>query len=122
MSVLTHPSITKEVEQLLAERFEGRCHVLATDVDNIDFIPLNVGKDKAIAMLAAHYGIPLEKVIVIGDAPNDACMFEMTKNSYCMSHSEVSLQKKASSVVNSVEEAIERELKKLGETNNEQYN
>lgn len=114
MSVLTHPSITKEVERRLAKKFDGRCQVIATDRDNIDFIPLDVGKDKAIVDLASYYGISLEDVIVIGDAANDLCMFELTENSYCMSHSDVEIQKKASFVVDHVEEALKKELKKVG--------
>ncbi|MBQ4342548.1 MAG: HAD family phosphatase [Erysipelotrichaceae bacterium] len=119
MSVLTHPDVTKQVESELQKLFEGRCIVQANDIDNIDFIPLKVGKDKAILQLAEHYGISMKDVIVIGDAANDICMFEITENSYCMSHSDITIQKKASFVVDLVEEAIERELKKMGDLNNE---
>ena len=112
MSLLCHPSLTKRIESELQKRFNGRCQVLATDVDNIDFIPLNVGKSEAICSLAKHYGIDMKDVIVIGDAANDICMFEITDNSYCMSHSNQEIQNKANYIVDSVEEAISIELAK----------
>lgn len=115
MSLLCPTFLTKKIEADLREMLQGKCQVLATDCDNIDFIPLNVGKSKAILDLAKRYGISAEDIIVIGDASNDVCMFEITEHSYCMSHSEVAIKDKAAHVVGSVEEAIAFELAKLSE-------
>ena len=113
MSLLCHPSLTKWIEKELQDQFRGRCNVIATDTDNIDFVPLGSGKGEAIRLLAEHYGVDMKDVIVIGDAANDVCMFELTKNSYCRSHSDDWIREKAGHVVDLVEEAIYRELAKL---------
>lgn len=112
MSLLCEPSLTKRIECELQKLFEGRCQVQANDIDNIDFIPLGISKSQAVLDLAGHYGISREDIIVIGDAPNDVSMFRVTENSYCMSHGEEEIRQQAAHVVDLVEEAIERELKK----------
>jgi len=35
------------------------------------------GKSMALQMVAAHYGVPLEQVMAIGDAPNDVGMLQL---------------------------------------------
>lgn len=113
MSLLCEPSLTKMIESSLQKLFEGRCKVLANDIDNIDFIPLNISKSKAVEILAKHYNIDMKDVIVIGDEANDVDMFKITKNSYCMAHSDKSIQKQANSVVELVEDAIRIEIEKI---------
>ena len=101
------------IESSLQKLFEGRCKVLANDIDNIDFIPLNISKSKAVEILAKHYNIDMKDVIVIGDEANDVDMFKITRNSYCMAHSDKSIQKQANSVVELVEDAIRIEIEKI---------
>lgn len=112
MSVLCHPQFTQEIEMKLQELFKGRCQVLATDMDNIDFIPIGVSKSEAILSLAKRYGVSTKEIIVIGDSFNDICMFNLTLNSYCMSHALDEVKKHANKIVDSVEEAIYKELAK----------
>lgn len=112
MSILCHPDLTQRIEKDLRIRFSNRCQVLATDKDNIDFIPIGVGKGQAILDLAKHYHLSMNDVIVIGDAVNDLCMFNITENSYCMSHSDKEIQSHATHVVDLVEDAIYIELEK----------
>ncbi len=64
----------QRIEQLFAEwgpRFSDRAYVTTSYIDYLEFMPLGVSKGKALAALAAHYGIPQEKVIAFGDALND---------------------------------------------------
>ena len=90
--------------------FAEKCQVIATDIDNIDFIPLGIGKGHAVISLAEHYGIDKENIIVAGDEANDICMFDIAGTSYCMSHSSKEIQQKSTKVVNVLEEAIFQEL------------
>lgn len=113
MSLLCNKIITKDVEKSLQIMFKNRCQVLANDFDNIDFIPLNISKSKAVEILAKHYNINMEDVIVIGDETNDIAMFEVTKNSYCMAHSDDNVKKYANHIVELVEDAINMEIVKL---------
>lgn len=112
MSLLCEPSLTQKIEKELQNLFLDRCQVLATDMDNLDFIPLGISKSQAVLALAERYGIKREDIIVIGDAPNDVPMFQITENSYCMSHGKAEIKRQAAKIVDLVEEAIEAELKK----------
>lgn len=110
MSLLCIPKLTKKIEKELQELFSEKCQVIATDIDNIDFIPLGIGKGQAVISLADYYGIDKENIIVAGDEANDICMFDIAGTSYCMSHSSKEIQQKATKVVNVLEEAIFQEL------------
>jgi len=112
MSLLCPEEKTKEIEVKLQERFKGRCQVIAIDKDNIDFIPLGTSKSQAIIDLAKHYGISMDDVITVGDEANDICMFEITKNSYCMSHSRDAVKQYANYVVDLFEQVIYQNLDK----------
>lgn len=51
--------------------------ITASHVNNIEINHEEANKGNGVAMLAAHYGIPLEDVAVMGDSYNDQPMFEM---------------------------------------------
>lgn len=51
--------------------------ITASHVNNIEINHEDANKGSGVAMLAAHYGIPLEEVAVMGDSYNDQPMFEM---------------------------------------------
>lgn len=51
--------------------------ITASHVNNIEINHEDANKGNGVAMLAAHYGIPLEEVAVMGDSYNDQPMFEM---------------------------------------------
>lgn len=51
--------------------------ITASHVNNIEINHEEANKGNGVAMLAAHYGIPLEEVAVMGDSYNDQPMFEM---------------------------------------------
>lgn len=64
----------ERVAALFAEwgpRFGHRAYVTTSFIDYLEFMPLGVSKGKALEVLAAHYGIPREKVMAFGDALND---------------------------------------------------
>lgn len=58
----------------LAPQYADRAYVTISNVEYLEFMPSGVDKGKALSVVAAHYGIPREKVIAFGDADNDTPM------------------------------------------------
>lgn len=110
MSLLCHPSLTKEIEKTLCDRYAGKYSIIANDIDNIDFMPLNFNKGQAVCSLANRYHISKNNVIVIGDDRNDIAMFKDAGISYAMGHSNDEIKSHADHEVNLIEDAILREL------------
>ena len=75
----------------------------------------NENLKNAMDTVAKEFGDKVNGVpyIVIGDEANDVDMFKITRNSYCMAHSDKSIQKQANSVVELVEDAIRIEIEKI---------
>ncbi len=66
-----------EVRALKAEwepRFAGRCELLITANEYLEFVPLGVDKGPALAALAASLGLGPERVAAAGDGWNDLGM------------------------------------------------
>ncbi len=51
--------------------------ITASHVNNIEINHKEANKGSGVAQLAAHYGIPLDQIAVMGDSYNDLPMFEM---------------------------------------------
>ena len=111
MSLILPETLLKDAQAALKPLLHGRLEIVASDYDNLDFVPAGCGKGLAISRLAVHYGLPRENVIVIGDSENDISMFEAAGYSYAMSHAAAEVQSKASATADSVAEAIELSLK-----------
>jgi Cof subfamily protein (haloacid dehalogenase superfamily) len=71
---LAPPAITNRLEPLLIQGFEGQCTFVRTDDDLIQIMHPMVSKAVALQLVADHYGIPMQQVMAIGDAPNDVGM------------------------------------------------
>ncbi len=70
------PVTIARLEALLLARFGDRVLVLQTDDDLLQIAHPAVGKGAAVRWVADHYGIPMEQVMAIGDAPNDVGMLQ----------------------------------------------
>lgn len=86
--------------------------VTTSDTNLIDIGPLNSSKGISIHELCNEYHIDLKDIISIGDSENDIPMFQVSNTSYCIEHASIHVKNHATNIVSSVEEAIERELKK----------
>ena len=75
----------------------------------VDIVPKGVDKAQGLYRLLAHYQIPAENVIAVGDSANDISMIA-TFHSYAMENAESSVLNMADSVTRGVAELIEREL------------
>ncbi len=69
----------------------------------IEITPKGCSKASGVAKYLDYLGYSKQNVLVIGDSGNDAPMFdEFYENSYCMSHSPISIKSRAKHVVDHV--------------------
>lgn len=78
--------------------------ITASHVNNIEINHEEANKGSGVAMLAAHYGIPLEEVAVMGDSYNDQPMFEKAGYRIAMANAAPILKEMAEFVTVSNEE------------------
>jgi Cof subfamily protein (haloacid dehalogenase superfamily) len=76
LMLLGEPRIILRLEDLLSERFDGQVTILKTDRDLLQITHRQVGKAAALAKVAKWYGVEMEHVMAIGDAPNDVGMLQ----------------------------------------------
>lgn len=84
-----------------------------SDDDLIDIGPKNSSKAISILELCDKYKIDKCSLISIGDSENDIPMFEISEISYCIDHASQSVKEAATTVVKTVEEAINIELDRI---------
>jgi len=68
------PDRIAEVYPILAAHFAGRAEVVTSKPYFLEVLPLGADKGSALTRLSASLGIPMEKVMAIGDAMNDMSM------------------------------------------------
>jgi Cof subfamily protein (haloacid dehalogenase superfamily) len=84
LMLLGEPQIILRLEDTLNETFEGQVTILKTDRDLLQIMHPQVSKAVALAKVARWYGIPMEQVMAIGDAPNDVGMLQAAGVSIAM--------------------------------------
>jgi Cof subfamily protein (haloacid dehalogenase superfamily) len=77
LMLLGEPRIISRLENEIAARFADRVSVLQTDPELIQIMDNKVSKAVALQAVAAHYGVAMENVMAIGDAPNDVGMLQV---------------------------------------------
>jgi Cof subfamily protein (haloacid dehalogenase superfamily) len=76
LMLLGDPRMILRLEDLLIGRFAMAVAILRCDPELIQIMDQRVSKANALRVVAAHYGIPIEQVLAIGDAANDVEMLE----------------------------------------------
>jgi Cof subfamily protein (haloacid dehalogenase superfamily) len=66
-----------ELEPLLYRHFGQQVTILQTDDDLLQITNPDVGKSTALQWVSDHYGVAIENVMAIGDAPNDVGMLQL---------------------------------------------
>lgn len=107
-----HPRLAA-LERELAETLSGTARAVRSQLYYIDITALDANKGHALRALAARIGVPLERVAVIGDAPNDLPMLECAALSIAMGQADDEVKQAADCVTESndddgVAHAIER--------------
>ena len=67
-----------EIERLLVERFAGQLTMVRTEGNLIQIMDRRVSKGLAVRQVAEHYGLTMDQVMSIGDAPNDVGMLQLS--------------------------------------------
>lgn len=78
--------------------------ITASHVNNIEINHKEANKGSGVAQLAAHYGIPLDQIAVMGDSYNDLPMFEIAAYRIAMANAAQILKDTAEYVTLSNEE------------------
>jgi Cof subfamily protein (haloacid dehalogenase superfamily) len=84
LMLLGEPQVILRLEDELAGAFENEVTIVKTDRDLIQIMHPEVSKAVALAKVAKWYGIPMEQVMAIGDAPNDVGMLQVAGVSVAM--------------------------------------
>jgi hypothetical protein len=77
LMLLGEPAIISRLEAALLERFGEQAIILQTDPHLLQLMHPRNGKAQALQRVAAHYGVPMQQVMAVGDAPNDVGMLQL---------------------------------------------
>lgn len=92
---MVEPQRNEEVLRALAnENFDG-CEVTKSAAFLVEVINNQYSKGTAVEFLANYYGVPIEKVIAVGDQLNDMPMIEKAGLGIAVKNAEDSLKEKA---------------------------
>jgi Cof subfamily protein (haloacid dehalogenase superfamily) len=76
MIIVDSPQKTDELLPQMRERYAGKLYVTKSNDEYLEFLPLNVSKGRALAVVAGRYGVPQPETMAIGDSWNDIPMLE----------------------------------------------
>ncbi len=71
------PNIIARLEAELLENFGDQVTIVQTDENLLQIMHPNAGKAQALQRVAAHYGVPMNQVMAVGDALNDVGMLQL---------------------------------------------
>lgn len=74
---LSDPKTISTLEYAIAQAHQDDVTVVRTDDNLIQIMDRRVSKAVALQVVARHYGVELENVMAIGDAPNDVGMLQV---------------------------------------------
>jgi Cof subfamily protein (haloacid dehalogenase superfamily) len=74
---LADPVVISRLEPLLYKSFGDQVVILQTDDNLLQIMHPDGGKSTALQWVADHYGISMQQVMAIGDAPNDVGMLQL---------------------------------------------
>jgi len=84
LMLLGEPRLILRLEDTLASTFDGKVTILKTDKDLLQIMHPQVSKSIALTKVAKFYGVPMDQVMAIGDAPNDVGMLQTAGVSVAM--------------------------------------
>jgi Cof subfamily protein (haloacid dehalogenase superfamily) len=84
LMLLGDPRMISRLENDVANAFADHVSVVRTDDELIQIMNRTVSKARALEHVAAHYGVPIDQTMAIGDAPNDVGMLQLAGVSVAM--------------------------------------
>jgi Cof subfamily protein (haloacid dehalogenase superfamily) len=104
LMLLGEPAMTVRLEGLIGQVFQDDLTVVRTDEDLIQIMDKRVSKAHSVERVARHYGVRMENVMAIGDAPNDYAMIATAGLGIAMGNAHPLVQEVAKWVAPSNEE------------------
>ena len=80
------PLLLGSVRPRMAERFREKVDLLATEKENLEFMPRGINKATALAKVAAELGVRAEETLAFGDGENDLQMLSWAGAGVAMRH------------------------------------
>lgn len=77
LMLLGKPMMLARVDKAIRGQFGEQVNIVQTDRDLIQVMDKRVSKSAALMHVAAHYNVPHEQIMAIGDAPNDVGMLQL---------------------------------------------
>jgi Cof subfamily protein (haloacid dehalogenase superfamily) len=113
VNIVTDPSRVPAALALMQATAGPDAYVTRSNPEFVEMLSPQVDKGKALREVAAHYGIPMERVAAIGDSYNDLPLLRAAAFGIAMGSAPDELKAEADAVVGDVEhdgvaEAIER--------------
>ena len=111
--IVSDPEVAAEVERRARRRFGDRLYITRSYPEFVELLDPAVDKGSALAFVAGLYGIPMERVLAIGDSWNDLPMIERAGIGVAMGDAPAEVRERANAVVGGVEadgvcDALER--------------
>ena len=113
VNVVTDRDRTPEVLALMERICGGDAYVTRSNPEFVEMLSPLVNKGEALEAVARQLGVPMDRVLAIGDSYNDLPLLEVAGFAVAMGSAPNELKEKADAVVGDVEhdgvaEAIER--------------
>lgn len=104
LMLLAPPARLVKVRDAVAKKFAGKIMMAVSDAHLLQLMHPEVDKGNALAQLAAHYKVPRERVMAVGDAPNDLGMIRWAGLGVAMENAWTALRDEADAIVPSNDE------------------
>jgi Cof subfamily protein (haloacid dehalogenase superfamily) len=113
VNIVTEPELTPAALERFREVCGKDAYVTRSNPEFVEMLDPSVDKGRALCEVAAYYGVPLERVLAIGDSYNDLPLLRVAGFAVAMGSSPPEVRAEADAVVGDVEhdgvaEAIER--------------
>ena len=99
--IVGEPGVLPALEQALRSEVP-EVSVVRLETEYVEVLPPGVSKGEALAWLCKRLGLPLEKVVAVGDQLNDLSMIELAGLGVAMAHAPEGVKAKADKVVEAV--------------------
>lgn len=113
VNIVTDPSKAGEAFALMQRTVGSDAYVTRSNPEFVEMLSPSCNKGAAVRLVAAHYGIPMDRVMAIGDSYNDLPFLEAAGFAIAMGSAPSELKALADAVVGDVEhdgvaEAVDR--------------
>ena len=121
VNIVTDIARTPDCEALMRRVCGDDAYVTRSNPEFVEMLSPQVDKGRALALVAEHWGVPLARVMAVGDSYNDVPLLRAAGFGVAMGSAPEQLKREADAVVGDVEhdgvaEAIERFVSARTET------